>query len=241
MRLRSTLDAILMNAARDLRTKADNVERAFSKRITCMDEIRIKLENELVDVNWIKFIRYKQFQIRIWIIFTTFHFMEHGNCPMVGQCLRRLAETEKLIDGLTRGMINLDTAMKVAHSRLDNRNRRLHVENCRDISHIGLCGEVGEVQDRTANMLTAINQAEEVKTSLVNTRGLLEREIALKKRTIAIDKERCMLLRAHFPSATALSGFAWTMSAITHSEVLISQNSLILIRFEFRLTHPSLA
>lgn len=39
-----------MNAARDLRTKADHVERAFSHRIACMDEIRVKLENELVDV-----------------------------------------------------------------------------------------------------------------------------------------------------------------------------------------------
>lgn len=51
IRLRATLDAILMNAARDLRTKADHVERAFSHRIACMDEIRVKLENELVDVN----------------------------------------------------------------------------------------------------------------------------------------------------------------------------------------------
>lgn len=105
-------------------------------------------------------------------------------------------------------MTNLDTAMKVAHSRLDNRNRRLHVENCRDISHIGLCGEVKEVQEGTSAMLAAIQHAEDTKNGLMNTRGLLEREIALKKRTIAIDKERCMLLRTHFPSATALSGFA---------------------------------
>lgn len=49
--MRATLDAILMNAARDLRTKADHVERAFSRRIACIEEIRVKLENELVDVN----------------------------------------------------------------------------------------------------------------------------------------------------------------------------------------------
>lgn len=119
-----------------------------------------------------------------------------------------MAETEKLINGLTHGMINLDSAMKVVQSRLDNRNRRLHVENCRDISHLGLCNEVGEVQDRTTAMLTAIKSAEDAKQSLVQTRGALEREIALKKRTIAIDKERCALLRTHFPSAAALSGFS---------------------------------
>lgn len=125
----------------------------------------------------------------------------------VRKVLRRLAEAEKLIDNLTCGMNNLDAAMKVAHSRLDNRNRRLHVENCRDIAHVGLCGEAKNVQEGSSAMLSAIKQAEDAKNALMNSRGLLERELVLKKRTIAIDKERCMLLRTHFPSATALSGF----------------------------------
>lgn len=104
-------------------------------------------------------------------------------------------------------MVNLDTAMKVAQSRLDNRNRRLHVENCRDISHIGLCQEVNDVQEHTSSMLAAIKQAEAAKHALIGTRGALERELSLKQRAIAIDKERCATLRAHFPSASALSGF----------------------------------
>lgn len=45
--LRQTLNAILMNAARDLRTQADAVERALQDRIACTDEIREKLENDL--------------------------------------------------------------------------------------------------------------------------------------------------------------------------------------------------
>ncbi|KAG5675042.1 hypothetical protein PVAND_004981 [Polypedilum vanderplanki] len=45
--LRSTLDAILMNSARDLRTQADNVDKALHNRIICMDEMRQRLENEL--------------------------------------------------------------------------------------------------------------------------------------------------------------------------------------------------
>lgn len=48
--LRGTLDAILINASRDLRTQADKVEAALSKRIACTDEIRIRLENELKKV-----------------------------------------------------------------------------------------------------------------------------------------------------------------------------------------------
>lgn len=121
--------------------------------------------------------------------------------------MRRLAATETLIDNLTLGMHNIDVAMRVAHSRLDNRNRRLHVENCRDISHIGLCGEVSETQDRVADMQAAIRRAEDVKAELLRTRARLERELQLKRRAIAIDQERCVRLRQHFPSAAALSGF----------------------------------
>lgn len=58
-----------MNAARDLRTKADNVERALAKRITCMDTVRIKLENELVDVKKKKL----QFFISEYL-----HFIQHN-------------------------------------------------------------------------------------------------------------------------------------------------------------------
>lgn len=48
--LRGTLDAILINAARDLRSQADRVELALNARISCMDDIRVKLENDLNDV-----------------------------------------------------------------------------------------------------------------------------------------------------------------------------------------------
>lgn len=50
--LRGTLDAILINAARDMRTQADGVERALNSRIACMDEVRVKLESDLNDVNY---------------------------------------------------------------------------------------------------------------------------------------------------------------------------------------------
>lgn len=45
--LRGTLDAILMNSARDLRTQADSVDRTLHNRVICMDEMRQRLENEL--------------------------------------------------------------------------------------------------------------------------------------------------------------------------------------------------
>lgn len=45
--LRNSLDSIMLNAARDLRSQADRVELALARKIACTDEIRIRLENEL--------------------------------------------------------------------------------------------------------------------------------------------------------------------------------------------------
>lgn len=49
--LRGTLDAILINAARDLRTQADKVEMALNRKVTCTEEVVRKLEAELKQVN----------------------------------------------------------------------------------------------------------------------------------------------------------------------------------------------
>lgn len=45
--LRATLDAILVNASRDLRSQADRLERALSKRVACLEEVTSTLEGEL--------------------------------------------------------------------------------------------------------------------------------------------------------------------------------------------------
>lgn len=113
-----------------------------------------------------------------------------------------------MIDHLSRGMQNLDSGMKVAQTRLDNCNLRQHVENCRDKAQLGLMAEVKVIQDGVSAMCAQIETAEAAKVRLMQTRGELEREIMLKRRTIMLDRDRCMLLRSHFPSAQALSGHA---------------------------------
>lgn len=99
--------------------------------------------------------------------------------------------------------------MKAAQTRLDNRNQyRYNVENCRDRSQVALVEEVKTVQDGSTAMLASIEDAENVKRHLMETRNDLEREIMLKRRSIMIDRERCLFLRTHFPPTTSLSGNA---------------------------------
>lgn len=97
--------------------------------------------------------------------------------------------------------------MKTAQTRLDNRNQyRYNVENCRDRPQVALVEEVKTVQDGITAMSASIQDAENTKRHLIDTRNDLEREIMLKRRSIMIDRERCLFLRTHFPPTTALSG-----------------------------------
>lgn len=105
----------------------------------------------------------------------------------------------------------MDTPMKVAQTRLDNRNRRLNVENCRDRAHIGLVEEVRSTEEATLALSISIKEAEDTKIALSQTRVLLERELLLKRRTLQLDRERCLFYRSHYPSANALSGYAWSL------------------------------
>ncbi|XP_019890320.2 tektin-4 [Musca domestica] len=172
VKLRQTLNATLLNAARDLRTQADVVEKAFVSRINCTQENLRRFEIDLRD------------------------------------CLQKLAETETRIENLHRAVRSFDAAMKVAQTRMDNRSFRPNVENCRDAAQQHLIDEVATIQSGVTAMLQELDEAEQVKTKLMQTRSTLEREIMLKRRTLWIDQERCMLLRSHYPSANALSGYA---------------------------------
>ncbi|XP_030376712.1 tektin-4 [Scaptodrosophila lebanonensis] len=170
--LRTTLNAILMNAARDIRTQADLVEKTLTARINCTQEAVQRFENDLRNV------------------------------------LQNLADTETRIVNLHRRVRSFDAAMKVAQTRMDNRSFRPNVENCRDIAQQDLINEVHTIQSSVSAMLHELGEAEHTKEELIKTRGVLEREIMLKRRTLWTDRERCMLLRSHYPSANALSGNA---------------------------------
>lgn len=122
--------------------------------------------------------------------------------------MQNLADTETRIQNLHRAIRSFDAAMKVAQTRMDNRSFRPNVENCRDSAQQDLIDEVASIQSGVTAMLQELDEAEQVKNKLMQTRSTLEREIMLKRRTLWIDRERCMLLRSHYPSANALSGYA---------------------------------
>ncbi|KAH8279756.1 hypothetical protein KR054_004259 [Drosophila jambulina] len=168
--LRNTLNSIMMNGARDMRTQADVVEKALTARINCTQEAVQRFENDLKGI------------------------------------LQSLADVENRITLLKRRISDFDASMKVAQTRMDNRGYRPNVENCRDLAQQELIDGVHTIQSSVSALLHELEESEQVKADLVSTRARLEREIMLKRRSLFIDRDRCMVLRSHYPSANTLSG-----------------------------------
>lgn len=70
-----------------------------------------------------------------------------------------------------------------------------------------LVEEVKSIGERLSAVLAELKHAEKSQAELMKTRSVLEHEIMVKQRTLYIDKEQGQLLRSHYPSATALSGY----------------------------------
>lgn len=122
--------------------------------------------------------------------------------------LQRIADMEALIDDLKDSIRKMDAAMKLAQTRLDNRNNwRPHGENVRDQPHLGLIEEVKKIHETVTSLLGQLRNAERVREDLLKKRLELERDIASKRKTLNIDRERCGMIRSHYPSASELAGF----------------------------------
>jgi len=124
------------------------------------------------------------------------------------ECLRVLVETETRIAYLRQLLAKFDSSMKLAQTRMATRNARCNVEDCRDKAQQRLVDEVIANQDGVEGLLNVLEEAEKSKQELINLRLRLEHDIMLKRKSLFLDRDRCMKLRAHFPSASALKGAA---------------------------------
>ncbi|XP_060807815.1 tektin-3-like [Amyelois transitella] len=169
--LRSKVEAILINSARDLRSQDVKVNEALTKRIARTEQVKTDLEN----------------QLRL--------------------TLNKIVETENLLETLHDEMMKVSQRIQVAQTRLNTKNIRPNVENCREGSLIGLLDEVRDLNDSMSLLQKRSLETEKLRADLIHERSLLENEIMVKKKTIYLDNERCLFLRSHFQSAEKLCGF----------------------------------
>ncbi|KAI5632648.1 tektin family domain-containing protein [Phthorimaea operculella] len=121
--------------------------------------------------------------------------------------LQKIADLEKIIENLHNSIRKMDAAMKVAQTRLDNRNNwRAHGENVMDAAQIGLIGEVKIIHETVTSLRNQLKTSMDLRKDLIKKRIELENDIAAKKKTLNIDRDRCGKIRARFPTAAELAG-----------------------------------
>ena len=85
--------------------------------------------------------------------------------------------------------------LKVAQTRLDQRNRRQNVELVRDPAQYRLVGEVKEIEESLALLHEKLAESIRALKGLNRQQLALEEDIQVKSNSLNIDENQCMKLR----------------------------------------------
>jgi len=118
-----------------------------------------------------------------------------------------IAATEGNIADLKKAIKDKENPMKVAQTRLHTREYRPNVELCRDPVQYNLVNEVHEIARSVDSLMQKLNDAENSLKDLQDNRMALEKDIAIKKNSLFIDRQKCMTHRTRYPSTLKLQGY----------------------------------
>ena len=108
---------------------------------------------------------------------------------------KQIEEMEDNCDLLCKGISDKEDPLKLAHTRLGNREQRPNVELCRDPVQYRLVGEVSEIETNVSRLQERLAQSEAALKALVRRHGELEEDIAVKANTLFIDETECVGMR----------------------------------------------
>ena len=69
--------------------------------------------------------------------------------------------------------------------------------------------EVGEIQNSIDQLEQKLAESKASLKDLMDTRMTLEKEIAVKKNSVFIDRDKCLKFRTRYPSTSRLVGYQW--------------------------------
>jgi tektin-4 len=118
-----------------------------------------------------------------------------------------IAKTERTIADIKRAIKAKEDPMKVAQTRLHNREFRPNADLCRDPPQYGLIDEVHLISSSIDTLLQKLNEAENSLKCLQDQRMALEKDISIKKNTLFIDREKCIPHRTRYPTTSKLQGY----------------------------------
>ncbi|CAG7826748.1 unnamed protein product [Allacma fusca] len=122
--------------------------------------------------------------------------------------LEEMVRAEQGIEDIKRALRGdpVESALKLAQTRLYNRTYRPNTELVRDCPQYALIEEVHEIARSQSAMEAQLRNAEDALHKLRQIRIELEKEIAVKDNTLVICRERCQYIRAFWPSVVTLVG-----------------------------------
>lgn len=113
--------------------------------------------------------------------------------------MQEIFDTEKSVDLLRKAIQMKEGPMKVAQTRLEERNHRISVELCNDHAMKTLQREVNEIRDSVRILRDKLRSGETALARLAKTRSNLENDIKMKENSLTIDQKLCMGMRKGFP------------------------------------------
>uniref|UniRef100_A0A8C3YUT2 Tektin n=1 Tax=Catagonus wagneri TaxID=51154 RepID=A0A8C3YUT2_9CETA len=131
------------------------------------------------------------------------HKLEHH----LRKTLREITDQEHNVAALKQAIQDTEAPLKVAQTRLYQRSCRPNVELCRDAAQFRLSSEVEELGLSLAALREKLLEAEQSLRNLEDTRMSLEKDIAVRTGSVFINRQKCMTLRARYPSVLQLAGY----------------------------------
>ena len=114
-----------------------------------------------------------------------------------------IAEVERTIEELNKGIEAKAPPLMVAHTRLDNRQIRPRVELVRDPPQTRLETEVSDLNSILDKLRSQLQLAEITLKNLYRTKIDLEEDIRVKNKSLFTDQEQCVTLRSKLREAEA--------------------------------------
>ena len=114
------------------------------------------------------------------------------------QVEKEILKTKKELKALKTANHEKLAPVKLVQTRLEQRSHRPDNEACSDSVHARLLRESLQLEQSKQMLNKKIMETEEVLKHLEEDKGVLDRDIKVKKITLNIDKNKCMPLRAIF-------------------------------------------
>ncbi|KAL4713109.1 hypothetical protein ACJJTC_004495 [Scirpophaga incertulas] len=117
---------------------------------------------------------------------------------------QEIFDIEKTLELLNKAVEDKLRPLKVAHTRLQARTNRPHLEKCRDEAQNRLVKEVCELQETMETLRSKVVRAEGTHQTLLGVRASLEADLRAKSSALFIDRDQCMGLRRGYPVTAAI-------------------------------------